>query len=94
MRNCSKAFSLPAHKRKKKIFVPPAVESFSFTTKNSTHKKQLVSNEKQKAERSLQRKGSHHEENKKTYLIVCHDAESNTTIICFSAKLRELIPKL
>lgn len=38
MRNCSNALSLPAHKRKKTIFVPLAVESFSFTTKNSTHK--------------------------------------------------------
>lgn len=40
MRNCSNAFSLPVHKRKKKIFVPQAVENFNFTTK----KTQLMKN--------------------------------------------------
>lgn len=32
MRNCSNLLSLPAHKRKKKIFVPLPAESFTFTT--------------------------------------------------------------
>lgn len=94
MRNCSDVLSLPAHKRKKKIFVPLPVESFSFiTTKKLNSQKTAGQWQETKGWKISPEKGQSLWREQENISTVCHQTGRSKTVISLWAKLRNLIPK-